>query len=120
MILLLLILAGADPWYPNTLVPGTASTWTNGKYKWAGNPYCVGSTGYNFTLQPTSPAIDKGALIPGFHCPKPGSALDQPRQNDPYNSYCVEWYGAAPDIGACEFVPQPPPPVPTGLTVKPS
>lgn len=115
----------------NTLVNGTAMTWTNGQYTWAGNPYCAGE-GYNYTLQPNSPAIDAGDKnchhidtfmlecmsgpddtppnsifqVETYHCPNPGSALNQPRLPDPWASYCLEWYGAGPDIGACEFVPQ--------------
>ena len=102
------------------LVTGTAMTWKswNG-YTWAGDPYCVTDT-TNFTLQPTSPAIDAGALIPNFHCPNPGSALNQPRLPDAYNSYCSEWYGKGPDIGACEYVAAVvinPPSAPKGMTV---
>ena len=97
-----------------SLVPGTASTYTQGPYTWAGNPYCVE---FGFVLQSTSPAIDQGELIAGFHCPAAGSALSQARQAD--GSYCVEWYGKAPDIGACEFVPEAPPAAPSDLQVTP-
>jgi len=83
-----------------TLVPGTANTWTDGTQIWAGNPFCAG---VGAILSPTSPAIDAGALIQGFHCPNPGSALNQPRMSN--GDYCQEWYGSAPDIGACEYVP---------------
>ncbi|SRR6266446_3123098 len=98
-----------------TLVPGTAMTWTDGTYTWAGNPFCV-FYGTNYTLLPTSPAIDAGALIEGFHCPLAGSALNQPRQ--PNGDFCWEWYGKAPDIGGCEFVPTQmvKPPNPPALT----
>ena len=95
------------------LVPGTAMTYKNGVYTWAGNPFCVGDT-YNVTLQPTSPAIDFGTITE-INCPAPGSALNQPRLPD--GSYCAEWYGKAPDAGACEFVP-PPSGAPTGLGLK--
>ena len=100
------------------LVPGTASTWTDGAETWAGNPYCAEAM---MTLKADSPAIDYGVVIPGFHCPQPGSALSQARQNDGFNSYCVEWYGVSPDARACEFVPQSPPGLeaPTSLTVSP-
>jgi hypothetical protein len=97
-----------------TLVPGTTQTWTDGIQTWAGNPFCAEA---GFTLQEGSEAIDYGVVIEGFHCPLPGSALDQPLQAD--GSFCNEWYGAAPDAGACEFVgtieppPPPPPPPPT-------
>jgi hypothetical protein len=92
-----------------TLVPGTTGTYTDGTNTWAGNPFC-GETG--FLLQPTSPAIDAGAPIPDFHCPQPGSALDQPRMSN--GEFCREWYGNGPDIGACEFVASvAPPPPPT-------
>jgi hypothetical protein len=97
---------------PITLVPGTAMTYTDGTYTWAGNPNCIGP-GYNFTLQSTSPAIDAGTITE-INCPQAGSALNQPRLPD--GSYCSEWYGSAPDIGACEYVAQvtpPPNPVPT-------
>lgn len=102
----------------NCLVPGTAMTWTDGKSVWSGNPFC----NQGFIPTPESPVIDKGILIPGHHCPLPGSALNQPRMDDPWNSYCQEWYGAAPDIGACGFVPTAslilPPTAPSGLKVK--
>jgi hypothetical protein len=51
-----------------------------------------------FRLKPGSPAIDAGAWIEAFHCPLPGPA--------PAGSDCREWYGEAPDIGACEFKPE--------------
>lgn len=124
------------------LVPGTAMTYKNGIYTWAGNPMCIGD-GFNYTLQPTSPAIDAGDTgcvhtgtfqlqcqtgpddtppnstinVSTLHCPNPGSALNQPRLPDQYNSYCLEWYGKGPDIGACEFVP-PPSGAPSGLVLK--
>lgn len=94
------------PWFNGvTLVPGTAMTWTDGKIVWARNPFC----NMGGLIAETSPNIDKGILITGLDCPQPGSALNQPRLGDPWNSYCYEWYGAAPDIGACEFVPGGPP-----------
>jgi hypothetical protein len=113
MILDLLLLAQI------ALVPGYANTYTDGTYYWAGNPMCVGQ-GYNYTLQPTSPAIDAGAMPPDpFHCPAPGSALNQPRLPD--GSYCGEWFGKAPDIGACEYttaaIVQPKPVPPSGFKV---
>lgn len=88
-----------------TLVPGTNGTYTDGVYTWAGNPFCaeIGTL-----LSPESPAIDHGAPIAGFHCPAAG----------PFpGSDCVEWYGLAPDIGACEFVPTSGFPGPSGLVV---
>lgn len=86
------------------LVPGTNMTYTDGVNVWAGNPYC-GEMGT--LLQPSSPAIDAGAVIEGFHCPQPGSGVGQPTflAAGWLESPCVEWYGAAPDAGACEFVP---------------
>lgn len=60
-------------------------------------PFCDG-----FNLSPDSDAIDQGAYIEGFHCPAPG--FD--------DSGCVEWFGSAPDIGACEFIPPDTPVVP--------
>ena len=45
-----------------------------------------------------SPTVDHGSVIPGFHCPKPGSALDQPRMSN--GDYCQEWYGSSPDLGS--------------------
>jgi hypothetical protein len=91
-----------------TLVPGTDQTWTDGVNTWAGNPFCniTGSI-----LLPTSPAIDYGVIIEGFHCPLPGSSVNQPKIMLPtgspdawLQSNCIEWYGKAPDAGACEFV----------------
>lgn len=90
------------------LVEGTNNTWTKGGAVWAGNPYCAGSVDAPepvFLLQPDSPAIDAGALIEGHHCPLPGSSVGQPKMTDWLGDNCREWYGAAPDIGACEFVP---------------
>lgn len=81
------------------LVPGTTSTYTEGGYTWAGNPGCYAG---GFLLQPTSDAIDKGELIPGLHCPAAGPSSQFPPNAD--GSPCLEWYGAAPDIGACEYV----------------
>jgi hypothetical protein len=77
-------------------VEGSTSMWTDGTHTWAGNRWCK-EAGFI----PTSPdAIDKGAWIEGFHCPVPG----------PDPSGCAEWTGSAPDIGACELFPTPPPP----------
>jgi hypothetical protein len=84
--------------FAQSLVPGYANTYTDGVNYWAGNPMCNG-----FRLAPGSPAIDAGAMPPDpFHCPNPGSALNQPKLPD--GSYCGEWFGSAPDIGACEYV----------------
>jgi hypothetical protein len=100
------------------LVPGTSSTWTNGKVTWAGNPFCA--TGG--LVDSTSPAIDAGMKIEGHHCPGPGAASQYPRIMSAgwLDSPCVEWYGAEVDIGACEFVPpgHSVPPAPTGLLVE--
>ena len=82
-------------------VAGTAMTWTNGTQTWAGNPFCAMSGNLPSA---NSPAVDRGSLIPGFHCPKPGSALDQPRMSN--GDYCQEWYGSSPDLGSCEYVPK--------------
>ena len=68
--------------------------WTDGVYTWIGPAECVAA---GFLIGPDSPAIDTGLLIAGHHCPAPG----------PDPSGCVEWWGAAPDIGACEYVSGP-------------
>jgi hypothetical protein len=60
-----------------------------------------------FRLARGSPAIDSGELIAGFHCPAPGF-------ND---SGCVEWFGKAPDLGACEYIPAKPA-APTNLRIE--
>jgi len=88
------------PLTPPTLVAGTAMTWTDGTQTWAGNPFCGASA---TLLSLNSPAVDRGTLISGFHCPKPGSALNQPRMSN--GDYCQEWYGSSPDLGSCEYVP---------------
>lgn len=93
------------------LVEGTANTWTDGVNTWAGNPFCAEA---GFLLAPGSPAIDQGARIEGLHCPEPGSALNQPVLAD--GSYCLEWAGKNPDIGACERVELLS--APTGLVVN--
>jgi hypothetical protein len=77
------------------LLPGSGNVWTNGTYTWAGPQWCAEA---GFLLPPDSPAIDYGIFIEGFHCPKPG----------PDPSGCAEWYGEAPDAGACERFPSPP------------
>lgn len=61
-------------------------------------------------------AIDKGALIEGFHCPNPGTSTNQPNQTN--GQPCVEWYGTAPDIGACERITSDRPPL--NLSFSPS
>lgn len=85
---------------PPTAVAGTAMTWTDGTQTWSGNPFCATS---GRLLSANSPAVDHGSLIPGFHCPKPGSALNQARKSN--GDYCHEWYGSSPDLGSCEYVP---------------
>ena len=91
---------GEKQFAPPALVPGTAMTWTDGTQTWAGSPFC----GWSGTLlSANSPSVDRGAMISGFHCPKPGSALNQPRLSN--GTYCQEWYGNSPDVGACEYVP---------------
>ncbi len=103
VLIFLMMLSQADA---ADLVPGTTSTYTEGGYTWAGNPECY-STG--FLLQPTSPAVDAGAIIEGLDCPASGPSSQFPLNAD--GSPCNEWYGAAPDIGACEYVsgaPTPP------------
>jgi len=42
--------------------------------------------------QPSSPLIDAGAVVEGYHCPEPGTG----------DGECVEWRGAAPDLGPFE------------------
>lgn len=92
------------------LVPGTTSTYTDGTNTWAGNPYCAQA---GVILQQGSPAIDAGVVVPGVHCSHAGPCTDEGLQ---------EWYGAAPDIGACEFVTSVvvvPPAYPIVLNVNP-
>lgn len=76
------------------------------------NPLFVSNT--DFRLQLGSPAIDAGVIIPGIHCPQVGPSLLAD------GSFCVEWSGKAPDIGACEFVPSGPNllPPPSNLIVQ--
>lgn len=64
------------------------------------NPFCDG-----FNLRPGSPAIDAGVVIPGFDCPVAGSPCPVSCPDNGPDAKCVEWFGSAPDIGACEFVP---------------
>ncbi len=49
-----------------------------------------------FSLQPASPAIDNGTIIPGYHCTTAG---EHPGDD------CHEWYGTAPDMGVYEYSP---------------
>jgi len=46
-----------------------------------------------FQLASDSDLIDRGMIIPGFHCATAGA---HPGED------CVEWYGSAPDLGAFE------------------
>ncbi len=46
----------------------------------------------------TSPAIDGGVKVPGYHCNVSASI-------DPTQTGCKLWYGSAPDIGAHEYNP---------------
>lgn len=80
-------------------VPGSANVWTDGVDAWSGNPACKE---LGFLLQPGSPAIDyvepDVPQIPpemDLSCPAPG--LNR--------TGCIEWWGNAPDAGACEYWP---------------
>jgi hypothetical protein len=77
-----------------TLLPGSTNMWTDGVYVWVGPVECVTA---DLLPKPGDTLMDKGAWIAGFHCPAPG----------PDPSGCQEWSGAAPDIGACEYVSGP-------------
>ncbi len=46
----------------------------------------------------TSPAIDAGIIVQGYHCNVSASI-------DPTQTGCKLWYGSAPDIGAYEYNP---------------
>ena len=91
-----------------TLVPGSSNTWTDGLHTWAGSPFCAQA---GTLLSPDSPAIDAGTITE-INCPKPGPTL----------TGCLEWYGKAPDIGACEYVPTTSAPklpsAPVGLSIQ--
>jgi hypothetical protein len=81
-------------------VEGSGNVWTQGGYTWAGQSSCYEA---GFLIQKDSDALDQGAFIDGLHCNHPGFDT----------SGCVEWFGSAPDIGACEMlfssgVPAPP------------
>jgi len=91
------------------LVPGSTNIWTDGVYMWVGPANCVTA---DLLPKPGGETLDKGAFIAGFHCPAPGA--------NP--SGCQEWSGAAPDIGACEYVSGPnsakAPNAPSGMSVR--
>lgn len=89
---------------PTTLLPGYSSVWTNGVDFWSGNPFCADS---GVLPMQDSPTVDAGAVIEGFHCPASGSSEGQPRLLIAgwLDSPCSEWFGTAPDIGACGFIP---------------
>jgi hypothetical protein len=71
-------------------VEGSGNAWTQGGYTWAGPSSCYEA---GFLIQKSSDALDAGVAEPGLHCDNPG-----------YNtSGCIEWFGRAPDIGACEM-----------------
>ena len=61
------------------------------------NPLFVNPSSGDFTLQSTSPAINAGEFISGYHCSLAddagGSSL----------TGCRHWRGSAPDLGAIEF-----------------
>lgn len=48
-----------------------------------------------------SPLVDAGTLVDGYHCQY---AADSPQAEENVVP-CRQWYGTAPDIGVCEFVP---------------
>lgn len=77
------------------LVPGSGNIWTDGTHTWGGPAQCYEA---GFSLSSDSSAIDYGVWVEGLHCPQPG----------PDPSGCVEWYGKAPDAGACEWFPDQP------------
>ncbi len=83
----------------STLYP-TLLSWQQGTSKDTqsvmGDPRFVNASNAQFALQAGSPAIDKGALIPGFHC-------NQSDDVNPTQTGCRHWKGAAPDIGAFEY-----------------
>lgn len=64
--------------------------WTQNGYTWAGPSSCYEA---GFLISRDSDALDKGVAEAGLHCDHPGFDL----------SGCIEWFGAAPDIGACEM-----------------
>ncbi len=71
------------------------------------NPLFVNPASANFALQSGSPAIDKGTIIPGFHCTSSGGTSP---------AGCRQWFGTAPDLGAFESTAS----GPTGDTNPPS
>jgi len=69
----------------------------NGANSVYANPLFVNYGQKNFKLQASSPAIDRGKLIMGFHC-----ALSDNNGGSSLTN-CVHWCGSAPDIGAFEY-----------------
>jgi hypothetical protein len=69
------------------------NVWTNGVSAWAGPKECSEA---GVVLSPISPAIDMGVWESWLHCPVAGFSTTPD---------CMEWFGKAPDAGACEYVP---------------
>jgi hypothetical protein len=93
-------------WYGNLYTLATWKTYwqgqgtTNGQNNLASAPSFVNSLINNYRLISTSPGIDNGTLIPGFHC-----ARADDNSTNPYpltDNSCRHWSGKAPDIGAFE------------------
>lgn len=61
-----------------------------------GNPLFVNAAAKNFQLQGTSPGIDQGEIIAGFHCAQSDDV-------NPSQTNCRHWNGSAPDLGAFEY-----------------
>ena len=87
-----------------TLIPGSASIWTDGQYTWAGPQDCRSA---GFLLAPDNPINDQGLFIPEIHCPTAGPNLGG----------CQEWLGIAPPIGACDTAPSTTPNPPSDLVI---
>ncbi len=60
------------------------------------DPRYVNFAQANFELRSESEAVDRGSLIPLYHCETPGR---HPGHD------CRVWFGTAPDIGAIEYDP---------------
>ena len=56
-----------------------------------------------FALTSTSPLIDAGTFVSGYHCARADDAASNPMRNPPADNSCRHWSGKAPDIGAFEY-----------------
>ncbi len=91
-------LTGSDPGYASGYTGGSLSIDTTFQDEWAIEvklEHIRGQLRSALSLTAGSSCVDAGTVIPGYHNPAPGAN----------GGDGAVWYGAAPDIGVFEYVP---------------